>query len=925
MDKFFDLHRHDERSSFDGFGKSNELATIAVDLEYPALGISNHGDMSSLVTHYFACKEAGVKPILGNEVYFQPSFKKIRNSFHLCLFVKNVKGYKNLNKMVTKANKDQYYYKSIIDFDLLEKYSDGLICTTACIGGVASKFLADGKDDLAMKVLKRFKKIFEDDLYIEIQPFVLSVEGLQENVNCKLVEIARELDIKCIFTSDSHYGKKEDFNTYLKMHEIGGHLEIGKHYTERYMPTEKQIVKRFRKMHGNEESKYYVSSPKRFARECLDNLTDIKDKVDDEILEKLKLVLPTFDDEGDSKKLLWDNIVKGLKAKNIYNKEYVARCKEEYEVITFHGFEDYFLIVQDYTLWAKKRGIRVGPGRGSVCNSLLAYSLGITDVDSIYFDLDFKRFLRKDKKKLPDIDLDFETDRRVEVIDYLLEKYKGHAARICSYGLYKEHNLLNDLYKVCDLSLADKNDEYKSTKDEMIIQVQKEIKSGVNKYIDPESGGFNLEEALKNPVLNEYNNQYDNILVHFSKLYRKVRFYGTHAAGVAISGGNILDYTAIERRASEQYTTSYDLNDIELINAIKFDMLGLRTMSVLGELRDITKTPDAFNYDWLTDEKIINNFGLGKTNGIFQFEGKGAQNVLREIEADCWQDVIAASALNRPGPLSLGMVKQYAENKNAAHSHKKVVKAENNIFFEYAKDTYGTFVYQEQIMKVCRELGGMSWGDTDKVIKFLKGVQMTARAMEEQRREESRLIALFVEGAMEHGLSKHEAEEVFRKILVYAFNKGHATGYTLISIEQMYYKVYFPNEFWYVTLKFASDKDYFRLSSKAAQDGAVLLLPHVNGGALHQLSTVDGEKCIWEGMSNHKGIGEKAAAFIQQEKEDNGPFKSRDDFMDRIEPYRRVVNKRVLEILNEQGALEFDEKIFYGRCVKYNSTLQSRG
>ena len=678
-------------------------------------------------------------------------------------------------------------------------------------------------------------------------------------------------------------------------------------------------------MHGSDDELFDDrSEARKFAIDCMKNLDEITNKVDDIILEELPLALPIFNEELDSTKLLKLNIIRGLKKRGKYNKKYLDRCKQEFEVIKYHGFEDYFLMVQDYIRFAREAGIEVGPGRGSVCNSLVAYALEITDVDSLIFDLDFRRFLRKDKKKFPDIDMDFETSRRGEVIEYLVNKYENKAARICSYGLYRVDNLLNDLFKICGLKLADKDDPDKKEKDKDIAIIQKAIKSKVKEYVDDETSAFNYEEALFDEEIKYYNEKYDNIIKHFSKLYKKIRFFGTHAAGVAISGSNILNYTSIVRRSKEMYTTTYDLVDIEQINVIKFDMLGLRTMSILRELRNITNSPHHFNYDLLYDENIYEEFRKANTDGIFQYEAKGAKNILMEIDADCYQDVIAASALNRPGPLSLGMVEEYAKEKKNVRENKELENIDN-IFFKYASDTYGTFVYQEQIMKVCTDLGEMSWADADKVMKFLKsGHGMTEKALKLKMQEEERLVNEFVKGATKNGVKEKDARDLFDKIMVYSFNKGHAVGYGLVSIEQMYYKVYYNTEFWFVTLKYANEKDIPRLSSKAVKDGCVILLPHVNGGANHKLTKIDGERCIREGTSTIKNVGLKAAQLIEEERTKNGKFKDYDDFLDRIEPNKRVINKRVIEALKENGALEFNKKIYFNRCQKYNSSLYGR-
>lgn len=398
MGNFFDLHRHDEYSLFDGFGKPEQLAKHAKELGYRALGISNHGSISGLIKHYQACNEVGIKPVMGCEIYFQPKFSKEnpkRKSYHLNLFVKNLQGYKNLCHIMTEANTKQFYYKPIVDFKLLEKYSDGLICTTACIASATSQAILNGHRSIAERLLDKFKEIFKDDLYVEIQPYKIDAQGTQQRTDYELMGMARRKKIKCILTSDSHFGSKEDFDTYCKMHEIGKTtLDVKRTYSERYMPTEYEITERFANIYKKKFKK-----PMEFAERFADNMKEIYNKVDDNILDGLELELPKISDDG-AKEL--ETLTKqGLKSRNKWNKKYWKRCKEELEVINYHGFADYFLIVIDYITWAKENGIETGKGRGSVCNCLVAYAVGITEVDSIKYNLDFSRFMRKEKKSLP--------------------------------------------------------------------------------------------------------------------------------------------------------------------------------------------------------------------------------------------------------------------------------------------------------------------------------------------------------------------------------------------------------------------------------------------------------------------------------------------------------------------------------------------
>ena len=572
---------------------------------------------------------------------------------------------------------------------------------------------------------------------------------------------------------------------------------------------------------------------------------------------------------------------------------------EEFEVIKENGFHDYFLIVQDYVMWAKNNGIAVGPGRGSVCNCEVAYALGITDVDSLYFGLDFRRFLRKDKKKLPDIDIDFETSRRGEVIQYLIKKHKGKAVQICSYGLYKVDNLLNDLFKVCGVTEP---------------EAKKSIKAYVNQNIDSETKNFDYESIKYNNRCKELNARYSYILKHFDKMYKKVRYIGTHAAGVAIVGTNIFDYTSVERHG-DKFSSAYDLNNLEKINAIKFDMLGLRTLSVLKELKELTG--EEFKDEWLEDEELYKQFRKGNTEAIFQFERSTAADILKNIKADCVEDICAANALNRPGPLGLKMPEQYAYNKAHVNEMKK------SIYYEMTKDTYGTVVYQEQITAICREIGGLSWDDSDKVLKFMKGSNMTERSMQERDREEGRIKELFIKGAKKKGISKNEATEIFDKLLTYSFNKGHAMGYALIAIEMMYYKVHYPMYFWYVNLKYAPhDTEEFKYKKIAISDGTVVLTPHINATARYSLRKVDGEVCIQEGMMTIKGVGEKVALAIEEERRKNGKYTDIDNLEDRLP--KRVLNARVINALKEAGACDFNKKRYFERVLKYNTSIISR-
>lgn len=907
-----DLHRHDMFSKFDGFGKPLELAKLAKELGHTALSTSNHGNTNGLVQTYKACKEVGIKAILGVEGYFLPIYKEQERGYHLCLFAKNLIGYQNLNTIQYEGEK-QKYYNPIWTFELLEQYHEGLICTTACVASYSSQCILNDQPAKAKKYLQKLKKIFGDDLYVEIQPYVVSEEGAQEKINRGMLELADELGLKCVLTSDSHRGRKEDFDTYLKMHEMDGHdpAWVEGTYKERYMPTAQELVDRFVRMHKND-----YKNARSLAKEMMDNLEELEAKVEDDILGGLELKLPKLGGR-DSYKEIVKKVQQGLKERNKYTKEYIDRCKEELKVIKANGFIDYFLIVADYATWAKEHGIAVGPGRGSVCNCLVAYALRITDVDSLLFSLDFRRFMRVDKKAFPDIDLDFARERRDEVIEYIIEKYPNHAARVASYGLYKVDNTVNELAKVCGLPTDKTVDSTDVKKNKEVIA---EIKRIVRDYIG-DSGELDVDSLFygaDQKRVEQLNEEYDNIFVHFSKLYNKVRYIGTHSAGVVITSGNILQYTSLRLDKAGNLYASYNLDDLNDINIIKFDLLGLKTMQSISECRTLAGI-DGFDENIVKDKKLLEQFRLGKTDGVFQLEKAAARNILETIECDCFDDIMATNALNRPGPLKQRMHEQYAENKA------NIEAARSSQFYEYCQESYGTVIYQEQLMLICVNIGGYTWPEADRMLKMTKhGKELALRLLAEEKKKGTDYKKKFFTNALKHGLSKTEIEEFWEAMLVYTFNKGHAAGYSLISMEEMFFKVYYPVYYWYVKTKYANNEgERERFCNVAVQDGAVIFLPHVNYSKISMsLRRVDGEQILQKGLADIKGIGEKAAEYILEERKKNGIFVSYDDFYDRCKS--RTVTSKVIDVLREQGALEFNKKRYVQKVITYNSSLYSR-
>lgn len=890
----FDLHRHTEFSLFDGHGKASALAKDAKENGLTALGISDHGTVSGIIQHYFACKEEGIKPILGCECYYQKEYDQDAKTYHLCLFAKNVEGYRNLNKIITIANKEQFYYHARVTWDLLVKYHAGLICSTACIASIFGQRIAVGNIEAAKQELRRFRDLFKDDFYIEIQPYRIDNDSTQQDTNDILLDLAGKLNIQCILTSDSHYGKKEEIDTIIKMHEIAKHtgIDVKQTYGERYMPSYRALEKRFMRSCG-----YSIEVKERWLKLFSKAAKKLEAKVEDNILENLGDTTPRYGAD-DAYSTLCKMVKKGMKKRGCTSSEYVERVKKELSVIKANDFSDYFLIVQDYVNWAKKQGIKVGPGRGSVCNCVIAYFLGITEVDSLYFDLDYRRFLRKDKKKYPDVDLDFETDRRQEVIDYIVTKYSGKAAQICSYGLYKIDNALNDLFKVCGVDA--KSD-------------QQEIKSFVHSKVG-EDEVFDYDAIVDDRFVRDTNSKFDNILLHFSRLYKKVRYIGTHAAGVALVGSDITDFVAIERRGGK-FSCAYDLDDLDKLHILKFDILGLITMSEIRELEEYTHKK--YNPEWLSDSEVYEHFRAGDTDGIFQFESGTVKNMLNQIDCDCFEDLCAANAMNRPAPLQLKMPDTYADNKQ------NIDHAKKSLYYRQTKKTYGTVIYQEQIMRICREIGKLSWDDADKMMKMIKGVDSRAAFLRGENPDCERMRKDFIKGAVENGFDKKVAADTFNSMLVYSFNKGHCTGYSIIALIEMWYKIYYPEYFWLVKLKYCNKLDLPKYKGLAVRSGCVILLPHVNGSAEYSVSNKFGSQCLQEGLCNIDFVGLKAAQAIEEERLKHGDYESFPDFRSRLP--RRIVTARVLNALENAGALEFNERRYLIRTEKYNSSIYGRG
>ena len=890
-DNFVNLHRHGQFSAFDGFGKAIDAATFAKEMGQNALGITDHGTVSGLIEHYEACNEVGIKPILGVEAYFQPKFSPEpgKRKYHLCLFAMNLEGYRNLCRILTEANKNNFYRTATVTFELLKKYNEGIICSTACVVGYIPSLLLAEKYDKAKKAALKFKSIFGDRFYMEIMPYHLD-DISQEDCNERLMDLAEELNINIIATTDSHYIRKEDYDSYQMMHKIAGHTKIAD-YSERYMPSGEEIYLKVNEMHGKRALKA-ISNTQKLADRC-----DVKLDFPEEI--------PKMDWGVPSREKFEDLVKRGFKRKkkefakahkrkmNEEEKEkYVKRIKKEMKVICDDlGFEEYFLLCYDILHHCRKEGIPIGPGRGSVCGSLVANLIGITEVDPLVMGTTFERFLRPDKKKLPDIDMDVGQAERHLVLEYIMKKHEGRAAQISAFGYYKIQNLANDLVKA-----------YQMPKEEAV-----EFKKLLDNNVDVNEDVVNFNDLMKNNKITLFNKKYKNIIKHFCKLYGQVRYIGKHAAGVAITTGPIEDQVALIRKG-DTLQTAYDLRALGTINVLKMDILGLATASILGEIERTTK--EKINWQKADDPKVYEKLRNGETEGIFQMEKNTAKDILKQIECDNIQDLMAANALNRPAPLQLGVLDDFVKGKMEHTNNKK------NPWYMYTKESYGTIIFQEHVMKICRHIAHLEWQDVDKIMKSLR-VSKDA---------DDPLRIKFVKGAMKYSnFDKEEAEKLYDRLTLYSFNKGHCAAYSLIAYKAMELRLKFPIDFWCATLKFeGDDKKREIYKSCAIRDGCVILLPHVNGSVNYEISELDGDKVIQEGISALKGIGEKAAQVIIE----NGPYIDFPDFEEKWQELpalkRRSITKKTIDILKEAGAFEFRKEFYFKRVVAYNSKLYSK-
>ena len=684
MEDFVHLHIHSEFSLLDGANRIKDLPVRAKELGMKAIAITDHGVMYGVIDFYKACKKEGIKPIIGCEVYVAPRsrFDKEPNIdnhyYHLILLAKNNQGYKNLSKLVSLGFVDGYYYKPRIDLEILEKYKDGLIVLSGCLAGAVNQALLNGETQKAEEIAKWHKQVFGKDYYIELQN-----NGIKEQVlaNQKLVNLARKLDIPIVATNDAHYLKKEDAYN----HEVLLCIQTGKRMSDpdrMRFDTEELYVKSKEEM-----IEYFKNFP-----DAIENTVKIADECNVEF-EFGHTILPNYDVPPEYKthydylKKLCDDGLKERYGVNL-SEEISKRAEYELSVIQKMGYVDYYLIVWDFIHYAKSQGIPVGPGRGSGAGSILAYAIGITDIDPIKYGLIFERFLNPERVSMPDFDVDFCYERRQEVIDYVSRKYgHDHVSQIITFGTMSARMVIRDVSRVLDIPYAEADTLAKMIPNELHITIKKALEE-------------NKELAEKY----ENDEQVKNILDIAMGLEGMPRQASTHACGIVITKDPVDTYVPLYVRDG-QISTQYIMTTLEELGLLKMDFLGLRTLTVIQDTINLVKKDKGIDVKFdkeMSDPKVYKLWQEGKTCGVFQFESQGMTNFMKELKPDCLEDLIAGVSLYRPGPMD--QIPRYIKGKkNPGHNEYTHPSLEPIL-----NVTYGCMVYQEQVMQIVRDLAGYS-------------------------------------------------------------------------------------------------------------------------------------------------------------------------------------------------------------------------
>jgi len=892
MSKFVHLHVHSEYSLLDGLSKIDQIIEKAKKDKMEAVALTDHGVMYGAIEFYKKCVEAGIKPIIGVEIYLAPRGLKDKtpkidsNPHHLVLLAKNQVGYRNLMKLVSIAHLEGYYYKPRIDLNILKNHAKGLICLTSCLQGEIPQLILSGRVEGAKSKIKEYKKIFgKDNFYLEIQPHPKIAE--QKKANEIMIRLAKETKTPLVATKDSHYLNKDD----KEAHELQLCIQTGK-----------TILDEKRMSMDDDDFDFSTIQEmlklcKDFPKEALENTVKIASKCD----LKIKLGVPTFPKFDVPKGHNADSYLKRLclegyawrylsaerdKTKELSSKEITRQMEKErkkrldYEldVIKQCGFSSYFLIVSDFVRFAQDNGILVGPGRGSAAGSLAAYLLGITGLDPLDHDLLFERFLNPERVSLPDFDIDFADTRRGEVIEYVTKKYgKNHVAQIITFGRMESRAAVRDAARALGMSY---NEGDRIAK---LIPFGYKLKDALNE-VDELKAIYEAEAPVR------------RLLNMAKKLEGVARHASLHAAGVVISYGELTDYTPLQlaTKGDISVTTQYSMYHVENVGLVKMDFLGLSNLSILqNTLRIIRKVYNQeidINNVPIDNKEAYELLSRGDTTGVFQLSSDGMKRYLKELKPTTFEDIVAMVALYRPGP-----IESIPDFIAAKHGRKKVEYLDPRLE-PILEKTYGVIVNQEQVLQIARELAGFTYGEAD-ILRRAVGKKIK-QLLDEQKDK-------LVKGMTKNGVKKTTAEKIWKLIepfARYGFNKAHAAGYAMIAYQTAYLKAHYPSAFMAALL--TSDQDDL---DKVARDIAEcermslkVLPPDVNE-SFPEFAIVPESGDIRFALAAIKNVGHKVSAEIAEERKKNGSYKSLEDFIKRL---NETVNKKLLESLARSGALD---------------------
>ncbi|WP_029688592.1 DNA polymerase III subunit alpha [Thermoanaerobacter sp. A7A] len=878
---FVHLHVHSEYSLLDGSCRIKDLIAKTKELNMKAIAITDHGVMYGVIDFYKEAVAQGIKPIIGCEIYVAPRSMQDREygidneNYHLVLLAKDMTGYKNLMKIVTVASIEGFYYKPRVDREFLKEHSEGLIALSACLAGEVPSYILRGEYEKAKEAALFYDSIFgRGNFYLELQDHGILE---QQKVNKELIRLSKETGIPLVATNDVHYLEKKD----AKAHEVLLCIQTGKTIDDEdrmSFPTDEFYLK------SPEEMENLFSC----CKEAIENTEKITDMCNVEF-EFNKTKLPKYDlPEGvDSYEYLRNLCYEGLyKRYKNPSKEVIERLDYELSVIKQMGYVDYFLIVWDFIKFAKDNGIMTGPGRGSAAGSLVAYTLGITNIDPIKYNLLFERFLNPERVSMPDIDSDFCYERRQEVIDYVVKKYgKDNVAQIITFGTMAARAVIRDVGRALNYPYAEVDVIAKMIPFELGMTIDKALS------LNPElKARYENEEKVKQ-------------LIDISRSLEGLpRHASTHAAGVVISKEPLVNYVPLQKN-EDSIVTQFPMTTLEELGLLKMDFLGLRTLTVIRDTiemveknRGVTIDFDSMEYD---DPKVYELISKGETEGVFQLESSGMKQFMAELKPKNLEDIIAGISLYRPGPMD--QIPRYLANRN----HPESIVYDHPLLKPILDVTYGCMVYQEQVMQIVRDVAGYSLGRSDLVRRAMAKKKMDV--MEQERKnfiygivdEEGNVI---VPGALRNGLDEATANKLFDEMLDfanYAFNKSHAAAYAVIAYQTAYLKRYYPVEFMAALLNsFVDNLDkiafYVQICKKM---GIKVLPPDINESDSY--FTVVEDK-IRFGLSAVKNVGLNMTMEIVSERERNGKFKSVVDFFERMQDSQ--LNKKAVESLIKAGA-----------------------